>query len=203
MLIVILVIALINTSWQLIRAWLPKILVEGRGYTEKEMLYFNSVFYVATDLGCIGAGFLTLFFHRFNFSVVSARKLTFFLCSLLSALTLAAAFLPKSVLFLALILLVGAGALGVFPVYHAFTQDISPHHQGKVTGIGGIAGWILSPAQKYYGRLVDKTGSFDLGFAVAGCLPFLAFVVLGLFWKENPVTRQPSRNRSTPAESTP
>jgi nitrate/nitrite transporter NarK len=84
-----------------------------------------------------------------------------------------------------MLLLVGAGALGVFPIYHAFTQDISPHHQGKVTGVAGVAAWALGPPlQKLYGRLIDQTGSFDLGFAIAGCLPLVAFVVLWLFWKE-------------------
>jgi ACS family hexuronate transporter-like MFS transporter len=94
-------------------------------------------------------------------------------------------------LMLATLLLVGAGALGVFPVYHAFTQDLSRKHQGKVTGIGGVAAWALSPAQKYYGRLIDYTGSFDLGFAIAGCLPLIACFVLWLFWpkhvKSNPL----------------
>src|SRR5262245_438163 len=49
MLVIVFVIAMINTAWQLIRAWLPKFLVEGRAYSESEMLYFNSAFYVATD----------------------------------------------------------------------------------------------------------------------------------------------------------
>ena len=38
------------------------------------------------------------------------------------------------------------------------------------------------PAQKFFGRIVDKTGSFDAGLAIAGCLPLIAFVVLVLFW---------------------
>jgi ACS family hexuronate transporter-like MFS transporter len=182
MLIIIFVVALINTAWQLIRAWLPKFLIEGRGYAETEMLYFNSLFYVATDVGCIGAGFLTLWFHRRGASVIRSRKLAFFICALFSALTLCVIWLPKSPLLLVALLLIGAGALGVFPIYHAFTQDISRHHQGKITGIGGVAAWALSPAQKYYGRLIDQTGSFDLGFAIAGCMPLLAFVALALFW---------------------
>jgi ACS family hexuronate transporter-like MFS transporter len=184
MLIIVFVIALINTAWQLIRAWLPKFLIEGRAYGEGEMLYFNSAFYVATDIGCIGAGFLTLWFHRKRFSVTKSRKLAFLICALLSALTICVIWLPKSPLLLILLLLVGAGALGVFPIYHAFTQDISRHHQGKVTGIGGVAAWALSPAQKYYGRLIDQTGSFDLGFAIAGCMPLLAFLALALFWRD-------------------
>jgi MFS family permease len=41
MLVVIIVIALINTGWQILRAWLPKFLMEGRGYAEAEALYFQ------------------------------------------------------------------------------------------------------------------------------------------------------------------
>jgi ACS family hexuronate transporter-like MFS transporter len=85
---------------------------------------------------------------------------------------------------LGVLLLVGAGTLGLFPIYHAFTQEISSAHQGKVTGITGVAAWILSsPAQTYFGRLVDRTGSFDLGLAVTGCLPLLAACALWWFWK--------------------
>ena len=149
------------------------------------MLSFNALFFIATDLGCIGAGFLTVYLHRRRFSVTASRKLTFLICALLSALTLCVVWLPKSATLLALLLLVGAGALGVFPIYHAFTQDLSREHQGKVTGLGGVAAWALSPAQKFYGRLVDRTGSFDLGFAIAGCLPLLAFLALALFWPKD------------------
>ena len=75
------------------------------------------------------------------------------------------------------------GSLGVFPIYHAFTQELSAHHQGKVTGVTGVAAWIVSsPAQKLFGRLIDRTGSFDLGLAIAGCLPLAAFVALWLWW---------------------
>jgi ACS family hexuronate transporter-like MFS transporter len=183
MLVIVLVIALINTAWQLIRAWLPKFMIEGRGYGESEMLYFNSAFYVATDAGCIGAGLLTLWFYRRGWTVTGSRKLAFLICALLSALTLSVFWLPKSVLLLVILLLIGAGALGVFPIYHAFTQDISKEHQGKVTGIGGVAAWALSPAQSLYGRMIDRTGSFDLGFALAGCMPLIAFVVLWMLWR--------------------
>jgi len=185
MLVILVVIALINTAWQLIRAWLPKFMIEGRGYAESETLYFNALFYIATDVGCIGAGLLTLWLARRKFSVVAARKFAFLLCASLSALTVLVVLLPKGWLLLGALLLVGAGALGVFPIYHAFTQDISAHHQGKVTGLGGVAAWALSPAQKYYGKLIDHTGSFDLGLAIAGCLPLIAALVLWLFWRDD------------------
>jgi len=185
MLVVLIVVALINTGWQLLRAWLPKFLQEGRGYGEAAALNFNSLFFIATDVGCLGAGAFTLWWHRRGVSVHGARCATFLVCASLAALTVVAAFSPKGWLLLGLLLLVGAGALGVFPIYHAFTQDLTRHHQGMVTGVAGVAAWALSPAQKFYGRLIDQTGSFDLGFAVAGCLPLLAFAVLWRLWPKN------------------
>jgi ACS family hexuronate transporter-like MFS transporter len=184
------VVALINTSWQLLRAWLPKFLQQGRGYAETEAFYFNSLYYVATDVGCLGAGALTLWLARRGLSVHGSRSAVFLGCAALSALTIAAAVLPRGWPLLAALLLVGAGTLGLFPIYHAFTQEISPHHQGKVTGITGVAAWLFSsPAQKLFGRLIDQTGSFDLGLAVAGCLPLLAFLALWLFWGDRRVPR--------------
>ena len=193
MLTVLIVVALINTGWQLLRAWLPKFLQEGRGYLEADALNFNSLFFIATDVGCLGAGALTLWLCRRGASVHTARCVVFLGCASLAALTVVAAFLPKGWLLLGLLLLVGAGALGVFPIYHAFTQDLTRHHQGMVTGVAGIAAWAPSLAQKFYGRLVDQTGSFDLGFAVAGCLPLLAFAALWLLWPKPAQGDKPRR----------
>jgi ACS family hexuronate transporter-like MFS transporter len=117
--------------------------------------------------------------------------LTFLGCAILSGLTLLIAWLPRGPWLLATLLFVGAGALGAFPIYHALTQDLSTHHQGKVTGLASLAAWTLSPAQKFFGRLVDQSSSFDLGFAIAGCLPLIAFFVLWGFWDKRGST-QPS-----------
>src|SRR6185436_17640431 len=99
----------INTTWQLLRAWLPKFLQEGRGYSENEMLGFISLFYVATDVGCLGAGGLTLWLGSRGFSIHKARTATYLLCAVLTALTVSVAFLPKGPLLLGLLLLIGMG----------------------------------------------------------------------------------------------
>ncbi|MCI0333931.1 MAG: MFS transporter [Planctomycetes bacterium] len=183
MLIILAVVALINTTWQLLRAWLPKFLQEGRGYAEYETLYFNSVWFAATDVGCLGAGAVALWLARRGRSVLQARLLTFFACALMCLLTMAVPWLSSGWLLLGLLLVAGAGALGVFPIYHAFTQDISHDHQGKVTGIAGVAAWAFSPfAQRLFGRHVDETHSFDQGLAVAGCLPLVACLLLIALW---------------------
>jgi len=191
MMVIIMVVALINTSWQLLRAWLPKFLQEGRGYAESEVLYFTSGFYVATDIGVLGAGALTLWLSRRGLPVFNARCIGFLCCAVLAALALFVMVLPKGWMLLTSLLFVGAGALGVFGIYHAFTQDLTTTRQGMVTGVAGVAAWALSPAHKYFGRLVDHTGSFDLGFAIAGCLPLAAFVCIWLFWNRG--EKQPQR----------
>lgn len=181
--VLMILVCFINTTWQILRAWLPKFLMEGRGYPEAHALYFTSAYYVATDVGCLGAGVLTLWFHKRGLSVHGARSLVYFFCALLTALSTAAAFSPKGWPLLGLLLLVAVGSLGLFPCYYAFTQELSVPHMGKITGAAGVVAWATSaPMQKLFGRLIDRTGSFDTGIAIVGWLPLAAFVFLWLFW---------------------
>jgi ACS family hexuronate transporter-like MFS transporter len=186
MLIVFFVIASINTTWQILRAWLPKVLQEGRLYTESQALYFTSGWYAATDIGCLGAGALAVWLARRHLSVHAARTLVFAGCGLLCALCALTPLIEKGWVLLAMFLIAGAGALGVFPIYHAFTQDISAQHQGKITGFAGVAAWLIpAQAQKLFGVLADATHSFNIGLVLASFLPLLAVLPLWLFWKSD------------------
>jgi ACS family hexuronate transporter-like MFS transporter len=200
MLAVLIMVACINTCWQTLRAWLPKFLEQGRGYAELDARNFNALFFVATDVGCLGAGALTLWLHRRGASVHGARGLVFAGCAVVTALTSCVPVLPQGWALLGVLLLVGAGALGVFPIYHAWTQELSAEHQGKVTGIASVAAWAFAPpAQMFFGRLIDRTGSFDLGLAVAGWLPLLALLALWLLWRQGHPT-ETAQNQLTPAK---
>jgi MFS family permease len=124
---------------------------------------------------------------RRHFSVHAARVLVFAGCALLTAGCALVPWLSKGWLLLLVLAVAGAGALGVFPLYHAFTQDISGEHQGKITGVAGVAAWLVpAQIQRLFGVLADRTGSFDLGLALAGFLPLLAVVPLWWFWKNVP-----------------
>jgi len=189
----VVMVALINTCWQLLRAWLPLFLREGRGYTEAFANYFTVPYYVATDLGTLGAGFIALRLARGRMSVHASKCWVFLGGSLLTLLTILAARLPQGPALLALLLLVGFGLLGVFPCYYAFTQEISVRHQGKVNGLLGVCAWIATgPCQEFFGDYVDRHHSYDLGIALVGGAPLVALVIFWLLW-----TRDPDGSRLT------
>lgn len=177
-------IGCINTTWQVLRAWLMKFLQEGRGYAEADALYFNAAWFAAADVGCLVAGALAARLAVRGMAVHRSRVLVFAGCALLCTLSVFVPWLGKGAPLLVVLSLVAAGTLGVFPLYHAFTQDLPGEHQGKITGIAGVAGWVVPAlAQRLFGMLADRTGSFDAGLAVAGLLPFVALGLLVSLWK--------------------
>jgi ACS family hexuronate transporter-like MFS transporter len=183
MILVVIVIA-INLCWQLFRAWMPLFLQEGRGYQEKSMLVFMFFFHISTDIGCLSSGYLTRRLHQSGYSTHQSRCIAFGVCAMLVALGGLIPWLPATSPGLTVVLmLVAAGALGLFPCYYSFSQELSTRHLGKVTGSLGAIAWVTSsPVHKYYGRLVDQTKSYDMGMALACGLPLAAFVILVLFW---------------------
>lgn len=190
----VLMVISINTSWQLARAWLPKFLQEGRGYSEGEALAFNSVYFIFTDVGCIGAGVVAMWLVRKGMSAHQSRVSVYLGASLLAALTTVAAVLPQGWPLLFTLLLVAAGTLGVFPCYYSFTQELTTTHMGRITGILSFIGWLAaSPVQKLFGYIVDRTGSYDLNIAVLGWTPLFGFIAFWMLWpKESLVSSDES-----------
>jgi len=178
----------INITWHLLRAWLPKFLQQGRGATEAESLFFNALYYGAADVGCIAAGAASLWLVRRGMEVHRSRLLVVAICAALTALTTLAALLPRGMEMYGTLLVVGAGAMGLFPCYYSLAQDVSPRHLGKATGLLAAIGWLVaSPMQKAFGRGVDQTGSFNTGLALAGLAPAVALGLLMAMWPRRDV----------------
>jgi len=177
------VVVCINLTWQLIRAWLPKFLQEGRGAAEQAALLFNSAYYIAADIGCIAAGAASLWLARRGHGIHRTRLIVFGFCAVMTSMTFIAARLPLSWGLYGVLLIVAAGSLGLFPVYYSLSQETSERHMGKTTGLLGALAWLVSsPIQKLFGRVVDETHSFDAGLAWAGLTPFFALVILVILW---------------------
>jgi ACS family hexuronate transporter-like MFS transporter len=179
------IVVTINATWQLFREWLPKFLQDQHGYSLAEAGHFISAYYVATDVGCIASGYIVKWLADGGWRVHSARLTVFAVCVLLTMFSVAAAFLPSGALLVGVMLIAGAGALGMFPNLYAFTQELSSRHQGKIVGSLGALGWIsTSPLQPLAGWTVDRTGTYATVIVFAGLIPLLGLAAVWLFWEK-------------------
>jgi MFS family permease len=183
LLAVLIAISVINTTWQLLRAWLPKVLQQQVGYSESQTLWFTALWFVFTDLGCIGAGYLAYRLAGRGWSVRASRLATFGLCSAACSMLVFVPWMNRGAALLVILLISGAGALGVFPLYYSFTQDISRFRIGLITGVAGAVGWLVSSQfQILFGRWADRSGSFDRGILLAAGLPLAALAAFAFLW---------------------
>ncbi|MFO0935863.1 MAG: MFS transporter [Gemmataceae bacterium] len=196
MLVVVLIVCIINVTWQTLRAWLPKIMLQEYLYDEKATAQFTSAWYIATDVGCLASGALAMALASRGWGIKSSRVAAFGLCAALCSSLMLMPLLSRGPLLLAVLLISGAGALGMFPIYYSFTQDISRNHQGKVAGFTGVLAWsISSPMAMLFGWLADETNSFNTGIAIAGALPLLAWLTIVFLWpRDNPPETSLSSN---------
>ena len=146
-------------------------------------------YYISTDVGCIAAGATVKMLAERWTSVHSARMATFAFCAALTALSTVASTLPRGPLLLGVFLMIGFGALGLFPNYYSFTQELSGRHQGKVTGSLGFITWIVSSEmQERVGKVIDQSHSYKDGIFWIGLVPILGLIAMFLLWGKNPDT---------------
>jgi ACS family hexuronate transporter-like MFS transporter len=198
--LIVLVVA-INLSWHFFRAWLPLFLHEHHHYSADDIFVFTACYYVATDLGSLSAGFLTLRLARRGLSVHRSRLLAYVGFALLTTLSIVASVLPRGPLLLGVLLVVGFGALGVFPNYYSFSQDLTTRHQGKVTGTLGCCCWLAMAAlHAIVGRWVERTGSYAEGVALAGLAPLAGILIFVALWGKTPAVpaTEPTAELSEP-----
>jgi ACS family hexuronate transporter-like MFS transporter len=177
------VVVVINLCWQFFRAWMPKMLREEFQYTQHQVQYFSVAYYIAADVGCLTVGFLVKWLATRGYSVHGARMATFLACVTLTALGTVAAVLPASWLLLLILLLLGFGSLGQFPIYYAFTQELSARRMGNVTGLLSFIFWLsYALVSSPIGRWTDRTGSYSQVMFLAGLLPLAGIVALALLW---------------------
>jgi hypothetical protein len=92
-----------------------------------------------------------------------------------------------------LLLVIGFGALGLFPNYYSFTQEISTRFQGRVSGSLAFITWVVSgEMQARVGKLIDETGSYASGVFWIGLAPLVGSVALLVLWgPSKPATVEP------------
>jgi ACS family hexuronate transporter-like MFS transporter len=172
-----------QTVWHIYRVWLMKFLQTGRGYSEAEALNFQSAYYIATDVGCVLAGVVSIWLAKRGLDAHGARRWVYAGACLLTSLSVALPWLPQGWLLLGVLLIIGGGALALFPCYYSFVQEISATHVGRITGLLSMWVWaVTSPLHKLFGWIADKTGSYDEGLVIAGLAPWLGVIAMKLLW---------------------
>ena len=176
------VVISINGIWQFYRAWMPKMLEEQHGYSPHQVRWFTASYFISTDLGCLFAGFLA---RRLSLPLGNhtARVVVYGGCCALCALGTVASSQSAGLPLLLILLVVGFGALGLFPIYYSLTQELSARHQGKVTGALNFFGWVTTAQmQQIVGRHVDETKSHADGLFWISLAPVAGLIALVALW---------------------
>jgi ACS family hexuronate transporter-like MFS transporter len=186
--VLVVLVVTVNVAWHYFRAWMPLFLQRGLGYDEATTTWFSPAYYVSTDAGSLTAGATSLYLVRRGLAVHTSRLWVFGTCAGLTALSVLVAALGRGPLLLGLLLVIGFAALGLFPIYYSFSQELTTRHQGKVTGALGCICWLSMYAlHGVVGEWIKATGSYSTGVALAGLAPLVGLVVLLLLWhRESP-----------------
>ena len=177
------VVITINLSWHFLRAWLTPYLREVRDYDFNAAADVTTFYYVAADLGSLSVGLLVRRMIERGWSIHGARLGTFGFCALLVCLTTVADRITSDRGLNLLLLAIGFGALGVFPNYYTFSQELTTRHQGLLTGILSFLTWTATGAmQSTVGQHINETKSYSEAFVAAGLMPVVAFLALLLCW---------------------
>lgn len=207
--VLIVLVVTVNMTWHFLRAWHPSYLRTELGVTKVTTNHFSTAYYAFTDLGALTAGALSMWLVARSWATVhNSRRLVFFGMAALVLLCLLIPALTNKWLVMGTLLVIGYGALGVFPCYYSFSQDLTTRNQGKVTGSLGACCWIaMAGWQAGIGLIVARTGSYAIPFVIAGLAPILGFVVLLLFWGKveevpaAPPVEEPAVDRPAEAEA--
>ena len=119
-----------------------------------------------------------------------ARRKVFIGACTLTSLSVFIPSLGKGPLLLAVLLLIGAGALALFPCYYSFTQELSDRYVGRITGLLSMWVWAAtSPMHSAFGKLADSIADpskrYDTGLVIAGLAPWLGVFAMRFLWRKN------------------
>jgi ACS family hexuronate transporter-like MFS transporter len=183
--VLVLVILGVNIGWHTVRVWMPRLLSVKYQFDDRALQNFGIAYYLCADVGSWTVGLATLWFVKRGVSLDRVRMAAFAACTLLLlAATTPLPFVRSETAVLVLLLLTGFAALGLMPLYFAFSQDLSARHQGKVTGtLGFINAMIMSQINIAQGDFVKATQQYDTVIAMAGVPAAVAIMALGLYWK--------------------
>jgi ACS family hexuronate transporter-like MFS transporter len=183
-LVLAIVVSCLTVSWQFLRAWLPKFLREFHGYSADDADLAVAGYYVAAEVGCLLSGVLVRLLVGWGSGVHTARLITFACYAGLTGLAAAVPFAGSGPAMVALLLVAGAGILGLHPLYYALAQELPARWLGVTSGVLAAGGWVAAGFfQGEIGAHIEATKGYDTGLVIAGLAPAVGLVALALLWR--------------------
>ncbi len=168
--------------WWFYIFWLPKYLVQARGFSIARLEWFGMIPFLAAVPGSIFGGWLSGFLIRRGWSVNAGRKTAMLVCALSMPSGIVAVFAGSPWLAIALISVSTSAHQGWSANVFTLASDIFPKRDvASVVGIGGcagaIGGAIIAPLAGY---ILQFTHSYIPLFIIAGVMHPLAMLLVHL-----------------------
>jgi ACS family hexuronate transporter-like MFS transporter len=164
--------------WWFYLFWLPKYLVEQRGFTMQQMGMLVWLPYLFADLGSISGGLMSGYLIKHNREVLRARAMVMLPFAAVMPISLLIAFTPSTTVAIVVICIVAFSHMAWMTNLMTVTNDIYPRQiVGSVAGIAafgnGLGGAVFTSLTGY---LVQQF-SYDAIFIIMGFLHPAAFLM--------------------------
>jgi ACS family hexuronate transporter-like MFS transporter len=164
--------------WWFYLFWLPKYLVEQRGFTMQQMGMLVWLPYLFADLGSISGGLMSGYLIKHNREVLRARAMVMLPFAAVMPISLLIAFTPSTTIAIAVICIVAFSHMAWMTNLMTVTNDIYPRQiVGSVAGIAafgnGLGGAVFTSLTGY----VVQQFSYDAIFVIMGFLHPAAFLM--------------------------
>jgi len=167
--------------------WFPSYLIDAKGIDLKSMSVVTALPWLVGTFGFIGGGLLIDWVFKRTGRRLYSRKLVLVSCLLVAASCVALTGQLESISAAVAVMTIAVGFLMLSaPAYWSMIQDAVPDHQvgtagGFMHGLANLSG-IVAPTVT--GLIIQSTGTFASGFALAGALGIVGAVIVALFVNE-------------------
>ncbi|PPC78882.1 MFS transporter [Pokkaliibacter plantistimulans] len=164
--------------------WFPSYLIDAKGIDLKSMSLVTALPWLVGTVGFICGGLLIDWVFKVTGKRLFSRKLILVSCLLVAACCIALTGQVESVTATVAVMTVAVGFLMLTaPAYWSLIQDAVPDHQvgtagGFMHGLSNLSG-IIAPTVT--GFIIQSTGTYSSGFALAGALGIGGALIVALF----------------------
>ena len=164
--------------WWFYLFWLPKYLVEQRGFTMQQMGMLVWLPYLCADLGSISGGLISGYLIKHNREVLRARAMVMLPFAAVMPISLLIAFTPSTTVAIVVICIVAFSHMAWMTNLMTVTNDLYPRQiVGSVAGIAafgnGLGGAVFTSLTGY----IVQHFSYDAIFVIMGFLHPTAFLM--------------------------